>query len=154
MILTFLQMQLLDAPTASNLFNRSTTDEVADGMRSYQIRLKTAKDRTDRQQGAQQNQMAQAQMAEAEMAGEEQQAAQQLQLDESERDREHEMELNLVRGEQQNQREVLRAELNKGGEANERTKALKENIKKNIKKINRSLYFGKYLSRTSSPPHQ
>jgi len=132
MILTFVQMQLIDQPTAANLFNRATVDEVADGMRTYQISLKTAKDRAARQQGAQQNQLAQAQVAEQELMAEEQGAAQQAELDENERDREHDMDLNIVRGEMQNDREVLRSELKKGEDSDANTKALKENIKKNL----------------------
>lgn len=111
LILSFVQMQLLDAPTASNLFNRSTVEDVASALRKYQINLKTAKDRTDRQNAATEGQEMQLANEAEELQGQLAQEQQNIELDEAEKDREHEIEKTAMRGDQQNERELLRSAL-------------------------------------------
>jgi hypothetical protein len=111
LILSLMQMQLIDPPTAANLFNRSTVDDVASALRRFQINLKTAKDRADRQAASQEQQAMQLAGEQQGLAQQEQMMAQEMQMDEMQKDRDHEMDQQEMRGEQQNERELLRSAL-------------------------------------------
>ena len=133
LILTLFQMGLIDNNVAANLFNRADADEVATAMRQYQINLKTATNRTDNQQIAAENQMMQAAEQEQEMARLDQEQMMEMQMEESERARQHEIDQTLLRGELQDQRERTRAQLKKDGELNEEDAEIADNIKRMLR---------------------
>jgi hypothetical protein len=107
LIFTLVQAGLLDSFRASMLFNRATPDQVAKGMREYQIELRQAKNEQSQlameRSVAQQNQQGQMMAQIQNMQNQEQADS----IEQDERDKAHDIEKEVIRGDKKTERDVI-----------------------------------------------
>lgn len=125
LIFSLVQMQMLSAESAADLFNRSTPEDIARRMRQDMNMKQIAQDNMAEQQMMAQQQLAEAQLEDVQ-ASKVDERRQEIRADEqAEKDRQHEIDQIVARGEMQMAKDNNR-------EDNKNVEKLTEQIKRNI----------------------
>lgn len=125
LIFSLVQMQMLTPESAADLFNRSTPEDIARRMRKDMNIKQMAQQQQAASQIQDQNQLMQAAMMEQEQQAVSEQQDKIMQAEENERQREHEIDQIMARGQMQIAKDNNRQD-------NKNTEVLTEQIRRNI----------------------